>query len=193
MERMCVPEKNDLPGGRSTGHLGSATSTAIWYDESTDSELSSSIPDLLFWCEKFCWNGTCVEEQCTCEPNYKLHRDEGDDGRLLCLPICETECINGYCLFPGMCACFDGAEPAAGYLCQHPDGSGTGEQSYGQMSGKNRLKWLFIAIGIVAVVLSIVIAFLMCYIYKKRSYRVDKNEKQFGVYFSANKVDVIRA
>ncbi|EDX14628.1 GD18096 [Drosophila simulans] len=140
-------------------------------------------------CDQNCRNGTCVEGICTCSEEYKLHRNE-DDNNLICLPICEPECLNGFCEFPGSCVCWDGESPIDGYLCQSMDSLGSLTR---QEKNLRHLKWVFITIGAMAFILAIIVAMLMTYIFKKRSYHVDKNEREFGVYFSPKRADIIRA
>lgn len=58
-------------------------------------------------CTKECENGKCLEDQCVCPKNYKLSENSTS-----CLPICsfedEHDCIEGTCVAPQTCKCFDG-------------------------------------------------------------------------------------
>jgi hypothetical protein len=38
-----------------------------------------------------------------CNEGYKLHPNG-----LICVPVCEKDCINGYCYLPDFCQCLDG-------------------------------------------------------------------------------------
>lgn len=56
-------------------------------------------------CNKNCGIGKCLENQCVCPPQYRLENST-------CVPICAFEddhdCINGECIAPNVCRCFDG-------------------------------------------------------------------------------------
>lgn len=56
-------------------------------------------------CNKNCGKGRCLENKCVCPENYRLENST-------CVPICAFEdnhdCINGECIGPNVCRCFDG-------------------------------------------------------------------------------------
>ncbi|KAJ9594774.1 hypothetical protein L9F63_013934 [Diploptera punctata] len=41
-------------------------------------------------------------------PKWLRYKKDGNDN--ICIPICEKECVNGYCDRPNVCNCFDGYE-----------------------------------------------------------------------------------
>ncbi|KAK2575912.1 hypothetical protein KPH14_007275 [Odynerus spinipes] len=76
-------------------------------------------------------NGECTAPNvCTCHEGYTLI-DKNDgiiyfDYMSVCKPICENECVNGFCLALGQCSCWPGyqrsdkanvCEPICGSLC----------------------------------------------------------------------------
>ena len=58
-------------------------------------------------CDKKCANGKCLEDQCVCFDGYKLNKNSTE-----CEPICAFEdghdCVNGICVAPQTCQCFNG-------------------------------------------------------------------------------------
>lgn len=55
-------------------------------------------------CNKNCGQGRCLENQCVCPAQYRLENST-------CVPICAFEeghdCINGDCIAPNICRCFE--------------------------------------------------------------------------------------
>ncbi|KAM8704960.1 hypothetical protein ACLKA7_009421 [Drosophila subpalustris] len=155
--------------------------------EITDSVSINNEDKLAHICTGRCWNGTCVNEECICKINYRLTEDAFNSTKLVCLPVCEPECINGYCLYPNICICYDGMFPKDGYECPIYEDSEKASRA-----GIMNMNSLFITLIGISLILMIIICIVL-YTFRERAYRVGNKEEQFGAYYSANKADVIRA
>nr|XP_031825838.1 fibrillin-1-like [Nomia melanderi] len=88
-----------------------------YYAESMDHSVNTSIstverfvvcqPECEEWCKQ---HGHCSSPRvCTCDPGYQFHQH-----LMMCLPVCDEECVNGYCDTPNKCGCLSNYEPLMG-------------------------------------------------------------------------------